>query len=167
MLASTFFSIRWYETMCMPEVPIEDLWCYKLCTDSGQWSGVEWTDVKSNRMESHRNVVFQPRNIKNEMSIVRPPSGSGCKRECNATRIRLTEPWPLYFTPVQCHHLERERERETKKLCTRDLIALYDYIFSTVLLVILGLDLTGTGIIRYALALTAQKEDTSVLDSFT
>lgn len=46
-------------------------------------------------------------------------------------------------------------------------MALYDYIFSTVLLVILGLDLTGTGIIRYALALTAQKEDTSVLDSFT
>lgn len=51
MLASTFFSILWYETMCMLEVPIEDLWCYKLCTDSGQWSGVDWREIESNRIE--------------------------------------------------------------------------------------------------------------------
>lgn len=78
---------------------------------------------------------------------------------------------PNHFTSLQSSAIiwrERERgEGETKKLCIRDMMALYDYIFSTVLLVILGLDLTGTGIIRYAWALTAQKEDTSVLDSFT
>lgn len=73
----------------------------------------------------------------------------------------------LHSSPVPSFGEREGGEGETKKLCIRDMMVLYDYIFSTVLLVILGLDFTGTGIIRYALALAAQKEDTSVLDSFT